>query len=374
MFAYTDNGYASTEAVFGSVASIASVCVPVLCLVGLRHHSRSATPWSSAPRALCAVLLTAALTASTWWENALGYALYPPAVFGWMLALIGAGWLVTATPHVDPNGSDAARARAVDQLIQAQTLSAARRRYLRNSRVQLAGSDVTPRAWQRRWHQLAPHDPGVGPLAQEQNLRHRALGQGGHWTPRQRAGFGALIALVSSIPWAWAFIASYGAAWLETPTNNLQMAAFILHAAHWSLYGAVFGYAYPQLRGDSPVTKAVRFLLVIAACELTNVVTSEDGWLVSGSFALATSVVTCLALGLGFEVLLIRDVGYRWTDVRSLRSAGSLLTPATTFIVAVATAIATVLATAWSTSLVAPTPAPQGTMQQPAEGTPTSLP
>ncbi|MGW3943898.1 hypothetical protein [Streptomyces phaeochromogenes] len=365
MFGYVEGSYSADEAVLDSAANLAVVTVLVLCLAGMRYYGRSRdTAWSPAQRVMCVAVLAIALMSGLWMLNVVYILQYPHVPLKWLTALVGAMWLIPLSScHEDKatgKATDESRAAAVDRLIKAQTVASARRSYLRDSGPQLATTEVTQRAWHTRWHQLGGHaDPTGGPLARERGLRAAALGHGGPWAPWKRASVGALITLLASAPWAWNQLTSFGAGWLSTSTSTIQMVQILMLAVHWALYGAVFGYSLPHLRGDTPVAKAVRFLPVITVSEVIIVGFEGDIWLVGTSFGVATSVVACLALGLAFEAALVRSAGYRWTDVRSFRSLGGLLTPVTTFVVAVATAVATVLATAWSTSLV-----PAGPLEQ----------
>ena len=130
----------------------------------------------------------------------------------------------------------------------------------------------------------------------------------------------------------------------------------------WIAYGAIYGYAYPWLRGGTPVSKAMCLFVTILPVEILPLLYQGAQ---PGTFGIAllqvgsNSLAACLVLGLYWEARLVRAAGLRWGQIRNFRSLSALALPTTTVLVAVLTAVATTVAGTLIAPVQEPTPLPQ---------------
>jgi hypothetical protein len=132
---------------------------------------------------------------------------------------------------------------------------------------------------------------------------------------------------------------------------------FLRHVLRWVAYGVFFGYLYPALRGRRPITKSFYLLPAILLPQLVEVGlagNTRSTVLFAACILLGQTVFFCAALGLLWERRLVLAAGMEWGRLRDSRSIGSLAVPATTVIVAAATAVAVAFANAAVSSLLHP--------------------
>jgi hypothetical protein len=238
-------------------------------------------------------------------------------------------------------------------LLKDQTLEASRREFLAASRTALAEGELTAREWSRRWKKLgALGARGTAPQ-HSVALRLAALGSSGGRDAWRNGVAGAVLLTVGSLPWLCYTLPPLLSVTSQVD-NTVQVWAYALR---WPLYGFVYGYAYSWLRGGTPLGKAMCLLAVVLTAELTQLLYQG---LKPGAFGVSLLLTTgnCLAvflvLGLYWEVRLVRAAGLRWGQIRNFKSFSAIAVPATTVLVAAATAMATAMVGVW----VAPGSAP----------------
>ncbi|NUS15620.1 MAG: hypothetical protein HOY69_30215 [Streptomyces sp.] len=323
----------------------------VVALLALRAHAVRHEGWPVHVRTAAVGLGIAAVGT--------GLAAYELTMFGstaqrggyylaLLIAAIGFAWLL---PPGDEKRavrlhttSPVAHNRRMHALLKDQTLAAGRREFLTASRTALAQGELTARQWSARWRGLgALGARGTAPQ-HSVNLRLAALGtSGGRTAFRNGTAAGVLLAVLS-VPWL---------AYTVPPSLSADFpydAQVWAYALRWAVYGFVYGYAYSWLRGGSPIGKSLCLLAVVLPAELAQLLYRG---LEPKDFAqqLALTTGNCLAifliLGLYWEARLVRTAGLRWGQIRNFRSVSAAAIPATTVLVASATALATAMVGVW---------------------------
>ncbi|MFG2105227.1 hypothetical protein [Micromonospora chersina] len=214
----------------------------------------------------------------------------------------------------------------------------------------------------------------------------KALSTNAGETPRANA----LAAMYCAIPVAaaiacfdlWNFLSSPDQPWAYA--SGIEHAWTLVRFLRWIGYAVFFGFFYPLIRGRTPVAKALALALLIAPAELLSVVGGLDFHTAEGiidpdvyrslllglCIRLGQVIVFSVTLGLAWERRLARLAGYGWDRMRNVRSLKTLATPATTVVVAVATALGTALAGTAVAALLStpgsPGPAPSPTVNPPS--------
>ncbi|PWI15599.1 hypothetical protein DI272_16550 [Streptomyces sp. Act143] len=275
-----------------------------------------------------------------------------------LLAAIGFAWLLPPEDEkraVRLHGtSPAVHNRQIHALLKDQTLAAGRREFLTASRTALAEGELTTRQWNARWRGLGALGPGGTAPQDSVALRLEALGtSGGRSALRNGTAAGVLLAALS-VPWL---------AYTVPPSLSADFpydAQVWAYALRWAVYGFVYGYAYSWLRGGSPLGKSLCLLTVVLPAELAQLLYRG---LELKEFAqqLALTTGNCLAifliLGLYWEARLVRVAGLHWGQIRNFRSLSAAAVPATTVLVASATALATAMVGVWIVPDSGPAPA-----------------
>lgn len=131
------------------------------------------------------------------------------------------------------------------------------------------------------------------------------------------------------------------------------------HAGRWAGYAAFFGFFYSRVRGNTPITKALALLVAVLPGEIVWIFGAEasgrDRFLAIAAVT-GQAAIFSLGLGLFWEYRIVSAAGFSWTVLRSVRRIRSLGIPATTILVAAATAAATALGGAAVQPLVTPAP------------------
>jgi hypothetical protein len=140
------------------------------------------------------------------------------------------------------------------------------------------------------------------------------------------------------------------AAAAQDPRTTAQMfgslslagaAVTLLHLARWSVYGLVFGYFYPRLRGKSAYRKAGWFAVVMVPLEMFAAWptllphTRALGLLLAG----AQTAAFAMLLAVVWEIRTARLADMGWNSVRDLRSLRAIAPPVVAVLVAVTTAL-----------------------------------
>ena len=111
--------------------------------------------------------------------------------------------------------------------------------------------------------------------------------------------------------------------------------AGVLYLARWAIYGFVFGYFYPRLRGNEPWSKALLLTTAALIPELLLLIEHPPSAIAREAGAvLAWAAISALGLGLMWELRLARAATIPWARIRGLRGLRSTLAPTVTFLVA----------------------------------------
>lgn len=328
--------------------SSAQLLVLLVALMVLQTHSRTDGNWP--PYARTAVLALGIAAVNT------GLDKYQLVMFGDELqrsgfylsvtiAALGFAWLLPSDAESRAvwrhNTNPAAHNRRMHALLKDQTLAASRREFLTASRSALAGGELTARQWSARWRALRALGPRRTAPQQSLALRLVALGTSGGMGAWRNGVVAAVLLTVLSLPWL-----GYTVPLLLGATKSADDFDSWSHALHWSLYGFIYGYAYSWPRGGTPLGKAMCLLAVVLPAELAQLFYRD---LEPGAFGISLLLTTgnCLAvfllLGLTWEARLVRAAGLPWGQIRNFRSLSATAVPATTVLVAVATALATAM-------------------------------
>ncbi|MFC8664054.1 hypothetical protein [Streptomyces sp. NPDC057199] len=265
------------------------------------------------------------------------------AVVGFALVLPHAGEARAARLHAVPPRAHNSRIHA---LLKNQTLEASRREFLTTSRTALAEGGLTVREWSARWKALGALGPHGKAPQQSVALRLAALGTSGGRDAWRNGVAGAVLLTVLSLPWLFYTLPSLLSATYELD-DGLEV---WIYALRWSLYGFVYGFAYSLVRGGTPLGKAMCLLAVVLPAELTQLLyrsLEPDDFGISLLLTTGDCLAVFLVLGLYWEARLVRAAGLRWGQIRNFRSLSAVAVPATTVLVAVATALATAMVGVW---------------------------
>jgi hypothetical protein len=178
-----------------------------------------------------------------------------------------------------------------------------------------------------------------------EHLSHYALCSYGKWSPWRSGVSGLLLMSLLAAP---VMIYELGTS-VHLDMGTLEMANTVRHVLRWSVYGLLFGYFYPILRGRDPVQKAAAMASVIVVAEAVRIfVETAKPRQILASIGVQTAVTFTIILvfSLWWERRLVRSAGLSWVQVRDLRSVRSIGTPVTAIVVSAATAIATGIAAA----------------------------
>jgi hypothetical protein len=177
------------------------------------------------------------------------------------------------------------------------------------------------------------------------------LGSGGGRSPWDNgvAGAAAVLLLTFPVMAAATGIAIWrtGASFYFYPSlDPLQLAVLTLFWLRWGLYGLVFGYLYPRLRGGDPLAKALAFTVFVVLAETIGVVgglgaiSMAEAIEVMGT-VVAPGIVMAAGLGLVWERRLTLEAGLPWRRVRRFGDLRSFSTPVVSIVVAVTSSAAT---------------------------------
>ncbi|MFF0086746.1 hypothetical protein ACFYR1_44785 [Streptomyces canus] len=342
-------GIYSTFAANRPLVALQTVVI-VSALLFLSHHGRTRGEWPPHFRAVVVGLGIAAVATTV---TQVGLSLFDDNLErrGRYLAVVvaAAGFAALLPPAAGKRAirlhavTPRAHTRRMHALLKDQTLAASRREFLSASQMALANGDLTARQWSARWRALGAQDRAPRHSAE---LRLAALGSsGGRDAWRNGRAAGILLTAVS-LPWLLYTLPPL----LSDSYSNGDLIGVWTYALRWLLYGFIYGYAYSWLRGGSPLGKAMCLLGVVLPAELFQLFYRD---LAPGDFGILTLLTTgdCLAaflvLGLYWEARLVRAAGLRWGQIRNFRSLSAVAVPATTVLVAVATALATAMVGVW---------------------------
>ncbi|MEU6355570.1 hypothetical protein ABZ896_40695 [Streptomyces sp. NPDC047072] len=266
------------------------------------------------------------------------------------VAIAALGFLWLFPPAAEPRArrlhrtTHSLHTRRVYALLKDQTLAASRREFLTASRAQLSDGSLTTGKWSARWRELGGAN-SRRPVA----LRLVALGTSGGRTAWANGMAAAVLLAVLSTPW---FLYTLPSRLMAIGYDMSDVVEVWSTALRWPLYGFVFGYAYAWLRGTTPITKALCLLAVVLPAELAELLyrlTDAGDFGIQLLLTSGDTVAVLLLLGLYWEARLVRAAGLRWGQIRNFRSLSATAVPATTVLVAAATALATAMVGVWVT-------------------------
>ncbi|MCF3119814.1 hypothetical protein IPZ68_08840 [Streptomyces arenae] len=336
-------------------------------LLLLRLHDTGARPgtWGPTARGHCVTLLMLAASATVigspeswlpYWTT--GAALLT-AWAGALLLLPARRADQAATLHAL---SGAAHSRRMAALARALLFAEGRHRFLTSSRAALADASQSAETWDEKWRGLKR--PTAADAAREtERLRATALGGSAGRAAWANAVAATAATALLTLPWtAWTLWQSDGYSGIPEAITVGGGAACV-----WLAHGFTYGYLYPWLRGNTPVTKAGWLWTVMSAVQLLLAVprlqVPSGATTLSVFLLLAQSTVMALGLALYWEIRLVRRADLLWGHIRNFRRLSSLATPVSAVLVAAIAAAVTVLATAWANDVTAPvdTPGPSPT-------------
>lgn len=238
----------------------------------------------------------------------------------------------------------------------------------------LSTEEIGAREFEMKWRGLA--DRSVPLMSQRFISTNPALSSSASRKPRQNALETGIIGLVFAIPVIVIDLRSWESFFPGLPVAQLVMLA--LHILRWVIYAAFYGYFYPRLPGNVPVTKSTFFLMAVLLPELTLIPLaapySTRETLTVLLLRTGEIVVFCYGLGLSWEIRLARLAGLPWSGLRDLRRLSTLTAPAATVIVAMATTVATALAGAATVAMLQSGPANPETPTLPQGPSPVASP
>jgi hypothetical protein len=218
------------------------------------------------------------------------------------------------------------------QLLRRTALVAARSRYQASTTGDVDTADIERR---RR---------AVEDAERQFRLPGAMAGGGGH-TPWENGLAGARYALTLVLPVmitcsAYAVVTSGSSLYSDAIDSPLDAAVDVLFWGRWAIYGFIFGYFYPRLRGREPMTKALPFATVILLAETIGVfggLSRNDVPAVVEAVGtiVAPGVILAVGLGLLWERRLAAEAGFPWRWVRAWNSLRGFTTPVVSIAVAV---------------------------------------
>lgn len=187
--------------------------------------------------------------------------------------------------------------------------------------------------------------------------RDRALGWGAVPDPRKRAQRSMVAALLVGIPLSVPYLTAVAA---QLSSDNLtsvttwgEIVTAFIFVLRFPLYGFVFGYFFPLIRGSTGLGKSLHLLAVLVVSEgITLLVPfgSTDAFLEAFSLRALGLVLLCLVLGIGADAWALRRAGAGLADLPDLYQVRRATLSISTVAVAALTTAATTLATLGVTS------------------------
>ena len=229
----------------------------------------------------------------------------------------------------------------------------------RRSRQKLATAEISWFDYKRRQRQLddaADSDQRVEdiPIAHAQSTN---AGSGPWKNGLSTAGYSTPVAAGLVLYEVFALAVAFGSLGLQT-LDGVDYLNQLTHLSRWPLYGFMFGFFYPLLRGSTPVSKSLFLALAVVVAEIIPILdvtysaggssfltpVTRDDLIWAVLIRVGQVLVFFAVLGLAWERRIVSVAGYRWDRLRNVRSIRALVTPASTVLVAVATAAGTAVA------------------------------
>lgn len=174
-----------------------------------------------------------------------------------------------------------------------------------------------------------------------------ALGTGTTaWENGRRTAF---YSLLFSIPWTVLYLRDLVRA--AIPSDSYLLLDLVTNVVYfflaWMSYGFIFGYFYPQIRGNNGVQKALAMFVTIVVPELvwTALARPVDNanWVSFGFWTLQIFVHTMLLGMIVGDLLTMRSYGFKWRHLLDFYRLTSLSAWTSSVILAIAAAASTLI-------------------------------
>ncbi|WP_214104507.1 carbohydrate-binding protein [Acrocarpospora catenulata] len=261
-----------------------------------------------------------------------------------LVALAAVWWLLsgTASRRSAEFATITAEAHAavVGASLRRRFMRLALRHLYRTGRARLGTGDMTVAAFEEQRTAL---ERAIAAEASDQaGTVHPdlAFATSGGRTPWQNGVAGFLVAFAVTVPITLVYKQPFSAQ--SEPVAYLIAVRTIFGLP---LFGLIYGYFYPRIRGDSPLSKAAHVLVATLAIEVAALLPRFVGPEPPGDklrlLAIVLAEVTLLALTLGlfWEWRLMRIAREPWHRIRGLRSVRGLAAPLSALAIAAVTTI-----------------------------------
>ncbi len=174
-----------------------------------------------------------------------------------------------------------------------------------------------------------------------------ALGSGtSAWENGRRT---ACYSLLFSLPWSMLYLRDLVHA--SVPSDSYLLLDLVTRVTYfflaWLSYGFIFGYFYPQIRGNNGVQKALAMFLTIVVPDLvwTALARPVDhaNWVSFGFWTLQIFVHTMLLGMIVGDLLTMRSYGFKWRHLLDFYRLTSLSAWTSSVILAIAAAASTLI-------------------------------
>lgn len=174
-----------------------------------------------------------------------------------------------------------------------------------------------------------------------------ALGTGtSAWENGRRTAY---YSLLFSIPWSVLYLRDLVNAAVPSDSYLLLdlVTRVVYFALAWLSYGFIFGYFYPQIRGNNGVQKALAMFLTIVVPDLVWTALArpvdDANWVSFGFWTLQIFVHTMLLGMIVGDLLTMRSYGFKWRHLLDFYRLTSLSAWTTSVILAIAAAASTLI-------------------------------
>ncbi|MFI6815549.1 hypothetical protein ACIBG7_24290 [Nonomuraea sp. NPDC050328] len=256
-----------------------------------------------------------------------------------LMAWGGASWLISGLrpEFVEPD-SPAEHRDLVRKALHQRLLFQAKQELYRLGRGKLGAGEMSLDDFDERRRDLNEA------LGSDSHRPETAFATAAACSPWHNGVMAFVVTLVLTLPFAFIFGLPAG--------SNLSEVAFDARGLlSLPVFGFLYGYFYPKIRGTQPMTKALHLMAAATATELSAYLTAlfEPDIGAADKIQLIAIVVgqtslACIGLGLYWEWRIMHLAGEPWGRVRNVRSVRSLATPLLAVVIAAGTTAATSVA------------------------------
>jgi len=195
------------------------------------------------------------------------------------------------------------------------------------------------------------------PVPPNEQERAESMGWGAVADPRDRAlrsmGAALLIGIPLSIPYLAEVGTQLSVADLTSVTTWGEIVTAFIFVLRFPLYGLVFGYFFPLVRGTTGLGKSLHLLIVLVVSEGIALLVpfgSTSAFIQAFSLRALGLAALCLVLGIGADAWALRRAGAGVADLADLYQVRRATLSISTVTVALLTTAATTMATVTVTS------------------------